>query len=110
LGVAVSLFLGVVVLCAWVPAVMPRVVEGRACGLPVMLPGGAVEARGSRVPRERHRSATPKAPLTWEGRPRRLRGITAGTHAHNIGVSATPALGGGALFRAGKGVCSWGLS
>ena len=51
----VSLFLGVVVLRVWVSAVVPRVVEGGACGLPVMLPGGAVEARGSRVPRKRHR-------------------------------------------------------
>ncbi len=34
---------------------------------------GAVEARRSRGPgwRVRHRAATPKAPLTWEGRPRR---------------------------------------
>lgn len=46
-----------VVLCAQVSAVVLRVVEGRVCGLPVMLPGGAVEARGSRVARQRHRGS-----------------------------------------------------
>jgi hypothetical protein len=49
------------------------------CDLPVMLPGGAVEARRSRVPRSGIASATPKAPLTWEGQPRRLRGTTVAT-------------------------------
>jgi hypothetical protein len=57
--------------------------------LPVMLPGGAVEARRSRVPRSGIALATPKAPLTWEGRPRRLRGTTADTHAHS---TTTPKL------------------
>jgi hypothetical protein len=35
---------------------------------------GVVEARRSRVPHSGIASATPKAPLTWEKRPRRLRG------------------------------------
>ena len=56
---------------------------GQACGLPVTLPGGAVEARRSRVPRSGIALATPEAPLSWEGRPRRLRGATAGTHTQH---------------------------
>jgi hypothetical protein len=45
-----------------------------------------VEARRSRVPRSGIALATPEAPLTWEGWPRRLRGAIAGTHAHSISV------------------------
>ncbi|MCA1703202.1 MAG: hypothetical protein LC808_07980 [Actinobacteria bacterium] len=98
-------------LCGWVAVVVSRVVEGKACGLPVMLPGGAVEARGSRVPRSGIALATPEAPLTWEGRPRRLRGTTAATHPHNARVPWTPTLGG-TLFKGWERgvVCSWGSS
>jgi hypothetical protein len=53
---------------------------GQACGLPVMLLGGVVEARRSRVSRSGIALATPEAPLTWEGRPCRLRETTAATH------------------------------
>jgi hypothetical protein len=57
-----------------------------------------VEARRSRVPRSGIALATPEAPLTWEGRPRRLRGAIAGTHAHRISV-----------VRGGEGVGSLGV-
>jgi hypothetical protein len=98
------LFLGVVVGCAWVPAVVARVVEGQACGLPVTLPGGAVEARRSRVRRSGIALATPKAPLTWEGRPRRLRGITAGTPRTPHQCCSGEKGGGGAPW----GLSGWG--
>ena len=48
--------------------------KGQALGLPARCPEGAVEARRSRVPRSGIAPATPKVPLTCEGRPRRLRG------------------------------------
>ena len=68
-------------LFVWVSVVVSRVVEGR--GLwparnaarkgPWRLAGPGCRASGIAL-------ATPKAPLTWEGRPRRLRGTTTGTH------------------------------
>ena len=60
-----------------------------------------MEARRSRVPRSGIALATPKAPWTWEGRPRRLRGITVGTHAHRISV---------VRGEKGSGCAPWGLS
>ena len=59
----------VVVPCVVVPCVVVGFVRGggRACGLPVMLPGGAVEARGSRVPRERHRVSDAEGALDLGG-------------------------------------------
>jgi hypothetical protein len=40
---------------------------GQACGLPVTLPGGVVEARRSRVPRERHRVSDAEGALELGG-------------------------------------------
>ena len=37
-----------------------------------------------------HRVATPKAPLAWEGRPRRLRGTAGGTHRNDTRAVSLP--------------------
>jgi hypothetical protein len=70
-----------------------------------------VEARRSRVPRSGIASATPKAPLSWEGRPRRLRVSTASTHAPRTGMSWVADAGVHGVQKWSEGgVCSLGLS
>ncbi len=61
---------------------VPRVVEGRPLACPQSCPKGPWRLAGPGW-RLRHRAATPKAPLTWEGRPRRLRGAAGGTHRND---------------------------
>ena len=64
------------------PSAVPRVVEGRPLAAPQRCPEGPWRLAGPGW-RVRHRVATPKAPLTWEGRPRRLRGAAGGTHRND---------------------------
>ena len=55
---------------------------GQAPACPQRCPEGPWRLAGPGW-RVRHRVATPKAPLTWEGRPRRLRGTAGGTHGYS---------------------------
>jgi hypothetical protein len=55
--------------------------EGQAPACPQHCTHGAVKARRSRIPRSGIALATPKAPLTWQGRPRTLRATPANPHA-----------------------------
>jgi len=76
------------------PAAVPRVVEGRPLACPQRCPEGPWRLAGPGW-RLRHRAATPKAPLTWEGRPRRLRGTAAGAHRNDTRASSGLGCGGG---------------
>ncbi len=61
---------------------VPRVVEGRFLACPQRCPEGPWRLAGPGW-RVRHRAATPKAPLTWEERPRRLRGTAGAPHRND---------------------------
>ncbi len=77
---------------------VPRVVEGRPLACPQSCPKGSWRLAGPGW-RLRHRAATPKAPLTWEGRPRRLRGAAGGAHRNDTRARKA-ALDMGILYRA----------
>jgi hypothetical protein len=106
-GCCFLLFLGVVVLCVWVAVVVegrPPPARNAARKGPWRLAGPGWRVSGIAL-------ATPEAPLTWEGRPRRLRAITySHPHAQHQSVLDADAVGR-TLFMVEEergGVCSWG--
>ena len=73
------------------PAV-PRIAAGRPPVCPHLRLAGPWRLAGPGW-RSRHRAATPKAPLTWEGRPRKLRG-TVGPPGRTLrSRTSTPGVG-----------------